>query len=305
MKKDSTTMIRLFRMPLRKDEDVVVCRNRSRAIMGEFGFDRQDQIRVATAVSEIARNAFRYAKGASAEFFLETRGKTVLRGNPQQFVCVIRDEGPGIPHLREVLDGTYRSTTGMGLGIQGSHRLVDSLDIETAPEGTTVTLYRELPRGKIVTPRQVQTVTDTVVPPVSQSPVEEVAEHDHDTLFMMNEIVEKGDELARVNEELQETNRGVVALYDELDTIYRVGHVLASKLELSDLLQAIINATTEISGAEAGVFIYEEAAPEQKETARLHFAGILAHSLQEGFSRRFKKCWAVSGRIRRFSGSTI
>jgi hypothetical protein len=40
-----------------------------------LSFDRQQQVRIATAVSEIARNAFRYASDATAEFSL-TRGRT-------------------------------------------------------------------------------------------------------------------------------------------------------------------------------------------------------------------------------------
>jgi hypothetical protein len=36
-----------------------------------LGFDRQDQTRIATAVSELARNAYGYAGGGRAEFILD------------------------------------------------------------------------------------------------------------------------------------------------------------------------------------------------------------------------------------------
>ena len=92
-----------------------------------LGFDRQDQTRLATAVSEIARNAFRYAGGGRVEFAVE--GQTP----PQILLVRVSDEGPGIANLPSVLAGQYRSTTGMGIGIMGARRLMDAFDIESAP----------------------------------------------------------------------------------------------------------------------------------------------------------------------------
>ena len=67
--------------------------------------------RIATAVSEIARNAYRYAGGGKVEFRLE--GESA----PQLMLVRIKDEGPGIPDLDKVMSGGYRSQTGMGIGI--------------------------------------------------------------------------------------------------------------------------------------------------------------------------------------------
>ena len=49
----------------------MAARQRARQIAGLLGFEAQDQTRIATAVSEIARNAFRYAGGGEVEFALE------------------------------------------------------------------------------------------------------------------------------------------------------------------------------------------------------------------------------------------
>ncbi|MES2706977.1 MAG: ATP-binding protein [Verrucomicrobiota bacterium] len=274
------TSVRLFRMRLQQEPDVVLCRNRAKLVAEKFGFDRQDQIRIATAVSEIARNAFRYAREAAAEFLLESVDKNSAHRNPQRLVCVIRDQGPGIPNLEEVLAGRYKSTTGMGMGITGAHRLMDTVKVETGPAGTIVRLGKELPRGKNILPADLQSIVDSVAGPRRSNPVEELAFQNHEILYMMEQVGEKSEELTRINDELSETNRGVVALYDELDTIYRVGHVLASKLELDDLLQALIDATTEISGAEIGIFVYEEGDPDGK--LRQHTAGILAPEVRPG-----------------------
>lgn len=273
--------LRFFRMPLQKEPDVVLCRNRARLLAEKCGYQRQDQIRIATAVSEIARNAFRYAVEAVAEFFLESPPRDGSRKvkNLQMLVCRIQDKGPGIPNLDEVLGGHYRSKTGMGMGMIGAHRLMDTVQVDTSPAGTTVMLARELPRGVVIRGEEVGKITEEVMGPARLDVLEQLAEQDKEVLVMFREIRDKSMELSKVNEELSETNRGVVALYDELDTVYRVGHVLASKLELDNLLQAIIDATTEISGADIGIFVYRE--PEQEKEAHQHTSGPLA-ALMEG-----------------------
>ena len=105
------------------ERDVVVARQRAHEIAALLGFDTQDQTRIATAVSEIARNAFRYARGGQVEFRIE--GIT----RPQVLRIETRDEGPGIPDLAAVLEGRHRSTTGMGAGIIGARRLMDHFEI--------------------------------------------------------------------------------------------------------------------------------------------------------------------------------
>ena len=54
-----------------REQDVVNARQRARQVAELLGFDGQDQTRIATAVSEIARNAFRYARGGRVEFSVE------------------------------------------------------------------------------------------------------------------------------------------------------------------------------------------------------------------------------------------
>ncbi len=109
------------------ENDVVTCRQRARQIAGLLGFDRQQQTRLATAVSEISRNAFNYAGGGKAEFVIE--GTTA----PQLLMIRISDSGPGIKNIQEILNGEYISQTGMGLGLMGTQRLMDRFVVETAP----------------------------------------------------------------------------------------------------------------------------------------------------------------------------
>src|SRR5262249_34309447 len=128
-------------MPIETEGDVVSVRQRARRIAELLGFERQDQTRIATAVSEIARNAFGYAGRGRAEFTIEP-GET-----PQRFRIRISDKGRGIADLQAILDGQYRSASGMGLGLVGARRLMDDFSIESEPgKGTMVELGQRLPR---------------------------------------------------------------------------------------------------------------------------------------------------------------
>ena len=94
----------LFALTVQHEQDVVTARQRAGQLAALLGFDQTEQTRLATAVSEIVRNAFRYSRGAKVEYAVE--GVTP----PQLFTVVVRDSGPGIANLDDILAGRYRST---------------------------------------------------------------------------------------------------------------------------------------------------------------------------------------------------
>jgi signal transduction histidine kinase/DNA-binding response OmpR family regulator len=198
---------------VQREPDIVSARQRTRLIAQALGFDPQDQTRLATAVSELARNAYSYAKGGKIEFQVE--GSTA----PQIFLVRISDRGPGIANLKTILDGRYRSSTGMGLGIIGARRLVDQCDIQSAPgDGTTIVLKKVLPRrAPLITMTRVGEIVASLATQRPESAVDEVKRQNQELLQSLSETRERQEELARVNQELEDTNRGVVALYAELD----------------------------------------------------------------------------------------
>ena len=204
---------RIVALELRRHEDIVTTRQRARQLAGLMGFDAQDQTRIATAVSEIARNAVRYAHGGTIEFQIE--GRTA----PQVLIVKVRDEGPGIADLPLVLSGRYRSQTGMGLGIVGARRLVDQLDIEsTAGKGTTVVLKKILPaRAPLIDAARLSAMGGALQKEPAQSALDEVQQQNQELLRALDELRRRQDELITLNRELEDTNRGVVALYAELD----------------------------------------------------------------------------------------
>ena len=128
-------------IPLAREEDIVTARQRARAISRELGFGAVDQSRIATAVSELARNVLRYARGAPGD----VRIRALNEPSPERVgvEIVVHDEGPGIPDVRAALREGYTSGVGLGMGLSGTRRLMDELTIDTAVgQGTTVTIRK-------------------------------------------------------------------------------------------------------------------------------------------------------------------
>src|SRR4029453_11324342 len=204
---------RVLTVALKYEDDVVIARQRARQLARLLGFDTQDQTRIATAVSEIARNAFRYAGGGTVEFAVE--GRTA----PQLFETLVSDRGRGIADLASVLEGRYRSTTGMGLGIMGAKRLMDQFEIASAPgRGTQVLLRKLLPPGvPLVGPAEIVAMGRELGREAPRGPLEEIQRQNQELLQALEELRVRKEQLEYLNHELEDTNRGVVALYAELD----------------------------------------------------------------------------------------
>ncbi|NMG36834.1 histidine kinase [Azoarcus sp. TTM-91] len=204
----------IFRLRLEREQDVVSARRTARDIAAGLGFSTLDQTRIASAVSEIARNAFMYARGGEVVFAFDGAGK------PQALLIDVSDHGPGIRDLQEVLDGNYRSSTGMGRGIAGTRRLMDRCVIDSAPQrGTRVSMLRFLPADAS---RLSIAELDRLARGLGQQAVEaaaadEMQQQSRELLSTLAELRDRQDELGRLTHELEATNRGVVALYAELD----------------------------------------------------------------------------------------
>ncbi len=88
---------RLLILALEAETDIVLVRKRARRLAELVGFEPQDQTRITTAVSEIARNALEYAGGGRVEFRLTGSAAR------QQFEIIVSDRGPGIARLDAIL----------------------------------------------------------------------------------------------------------------------------------------------------------------------------------------------------------
>ena len=119
---------RLLLIAIAAETDIVLVRKRTRRLAELLGFDAQDQTRITTAVSEIARNAFEYAGGGQVEFrLIADKAPQTLRDQRA------RHRARASPICRPILAGLHKSATGMGLGLLGARRLMDEFDIDTEP----------------------------------------------------------------------------------------------------------------------------------------------------------------------------
>ncbi|HEX7708906.1 MAG TPA: ATP-binding protein, partial [Thermoanaerobaculia bacterium] len=200
---------RLLTHQLRREEDVVTARQRARQVAALIGFDLHEQTRIGTAVSEIARNAFRYAGGGDVSF--------EIAGQPQHLVAVVADRGPGIADTELVFSGDYVSTSGMGIGLAGARRLMDRLDLETGIDGTTVTLSKRIPPHRTLGNDEVNRLVAGLQRDTTHSPLDELLRQNQELLGAIDEVQLRQLEIQRLNHELEETNRGVLALNAELE----------------------------------------------------------------------------------------
>jgi serine/threonine-protein kinase RsbT len=90
------------------------------------------QQKIATIVSELARNIVSYTPGGTVELI------PMEGGAKPSLVIRATDAGAGIPNLEQILAGRYRSKTGLGKGLLGSKRLADRFEVSSSSNGTVI-----------------------------------------------------------------------------------------------------------------------------------------------------------------------
>lgn len=119
---------------IRSDLDIVIARTMARDTAKVLGFGAIDQARIATAVSELARNIFLYA--GTGTVTVHEIEKNLRKGI--EIVC--EDQGPGIANIDLVMQDGYSTSRGMGMGLPGAKRLMDEFTIRSQENvGTTIT----------------------------------------------------------------------------------------------------------------------------------------------------------------------
>ncbi len=119
------------------ETDIILVRKTVREAAVRLSFGLTDVTRIVTCASELARNVFLYA------------GRGVLKwrsldGNDTVGIeLIFEDHGPGIADLEQVMLEGYSTSGGLGLGLPGSRKLMDEIDISShVGEGTTVVVRK-------------------------------------------------------------------------------------------------------------------------------------------------------------------
>ena len=126
-----------FSVPIKSAADIVVARQKGRALAIQLGFNGSGPTVIAAAISEVARNIVNHAK----------QGEIVLSGihdsRRQGIQVIARDDGPGIANVEQAMQYGFSSNKGMGVGLPGAKWLMDEFDIASEMgRGTTITMKK-------------------------------------------------------------------------------------------------------------------------------------------------------------------
>ncbi len=172
----------LARLEVRDTAGVFAARQLGRGLAAILSLEQQDQVRVATALSEISRSAVIAGRTAVITFGID---ETELL-------------------LTVTMDGEPPAD-----GIAAATRLMD----QVAADGDVVRMTKRRPPGVRPDPRLVGERLAAVHP---QSALDELRRQNQDLISALDDLRQQKDQLLLLNAELQETNHGVMALYGEL-----------------------------------------------------------------------------------------
>jgi signal transduction histidine kinase len=161
---------------------VFAARGLGRELAAGLGLDYQDQVRVATALSEISRSAI-------------TVGQTVVIAFGADTASLV---------LTVTLSGKPTAD-----GITAAGRLMDS--VEARDQGVRMTKLR--PRA--FSP-DLGAIRERLAALLPESTLDELRRNNQDLIAALEDATRQKEQLELVNGELQETNRGVMELYKEL-----------------------------------------------------------------------------------------
>jgi signal transduction histidine kinase/CheY-like chemotaxis protein len=217
----------VLRMTSTTERDVFTVRQRGREIAEAVGLDRQDQHRLAAALSDVGRDLVRHGIIAAVTF-------TLADG----LLCA-EFSWRGEPPERVLPAGRTTAT-----------RLLDVVDLAHEDGRSTVTLVkRRPPTLPPLSPADITRLRDTLVARRAADPLDELRAQNQELLDTLENVERQRRELLRLNEELEETNQGVMALYkelsDELEETNRGVVALYAELnEKSTQLKAVNEAKT-------------------------------------------------------------
>jgi signal transduction histidine kinase len=197
----------LFTVSVRSELDVIASRLRARQITALCAFGVHEQTRIATAVSELARDAFAYAAGGKVRFFVGSSGER------QSLIVVIDDLGAAGDTLERILaDEAEPHGAGSG-GILAARRLMDRCDIVTGSQGTGIVLVKTFAaQAPLLDANGIGMAISQLAALPSNVALSEAHQQNRELTSALAALQAKQQELIEVSACLERTNRQVEAL---------------------------------------------------------------------------------------------
>jgi signal transduction histidine kinase len=185
----------LAQLPLDAAEHVFALRHSGRVAAAAIGCDEPTQVRFATALSELGREALAHGAHASTVFSLRPDGTLLVAIE-------------GFP--RAALSG--KSPTGM----DAARKLVGDVTVSDGSAAGTVTVTLRRARAPALAAVNAAALRTALARTVVPAPLEAIRLENRDLIATLEELKAKQDQLVHLNGELEETNRGVMAMYAQL-----------------------------------------------------------------------------------------
>lgn len=125
-------------LAIHSESDIILARKSVRETASAMGFGITDVTRIVTAASELVRNIYLYAGSGTMRW-------RTISNQVAGLELVFEDHGPGIPDLDKAMEPGYTTSRGLGMGLPGSKRLMDEMELVSEPgKGTTVRVRKWL-----------------------------------------------------------------------------------------------------------------------------------------------------------------
>jgi signal transduction histidine kinase len=193
----------LLQLRISGEQDVYLARQRGREVAALAGLENQDQVRVATAISELSR-----------EICVAVRQATItlsLVDLPAPALLITAEWLGRLPGTSTVAD--LRAVE----GIVAAARLTDSCTPHWRTDGGAVALTKRLPSEVgAATPARVARLRAACRRARPSSTLDVLRSQNQDLLEALEDLRARQEDLLRANSELEDTNRGVLAMHAEL-----------------------------------------------------------------------------------------
>ncbi|WP_207945962.1 ATP-binding protein [Actinomadura sp. 7K534] len=188
----------LMRLQLADEEGVFAVRQAGRHVAAALRFPHHDQVRVATALSELGRELYSCYGRVSVAFQFDR--------NP--------DGNPGL--VIELGFAARPDVVMPGEGVTAAARLMDLVEEDGAGELSLVRTRKNLPAGAYITDGELDELRVRLRQLHPVSALEELRTQNAELIEALEESQHRREELQDLNAELEKTNQGVMALYTEL-----------------------------------------------------------------------------------------